>query len=113
MPSSWAVSIAKAFQQEPAEIDFSFGEVISKDPLVIKTKDALVKKNLYINPAYLVSDEAAIAEIFMAELRKPVHPAVFSFLMDFHCKYVLKPGDIVAVAQQGKNFYILEKVVRA
>lgn len=112
MAQRWAVDIAEAFKQQPADIELSFGEIISTKPLIVKTKDAEIKKNLFINPAYLVSDEATIAKIFDDELRIPVHVPVFSFLKEFHVEFVLKVGDIVSVAQAGKNFYILEKVVR-
>lgn len=112
MPSKWAIEIAESMQIPAAEITYSFGIVESVKPLVVRTRDISISQNLYINPAYLVSDRPTIIEIFDRELMIPVHVEVFSFLKEFHSQFVLVAGDLVSVAQMGKSFYILEKVVR-
>lgn len=107
----WAVDIAGAMEHPSPDVSIEFGVVLSVHPLAIKTKEIVIKKKIYINPAYVLEDEGYIAEIFDAELKIPVHVPVFTFLKQFHTLYVLKPGDIVTLIKQGVYFYVAEKVV--
>ena len=65
---------------------------------------------LYINPALLVWAEGGSSRIPPELAGLAPHP--YSFLSEFHTKYMLKAGDMVVVLQAGAGFYILEKVVK-
>ncbi|MEY8355264.1 hypothetical protein AALB39_18170 [Lachnospiraceae bacterium 54-53] len=80
--------------------------VVSPSPLTIKLYDQIAARNLYINPAYLLTD----AENRLADLPDG---SAGEFLRAFHKAFTLSAGDQLVVLVEGNSFYVLEKVVRA
>jgi len=78
--------------------------VASTSPLTIRIHGQVADRNLYINPAYLLTD----VESHLSDLP----PGSFGeFLKAFHEAFSLSVGDQLVVLFDGKSFYVLEKVV--
>lgn len=84
-------------------------DVLSVKPLTIKMHNTAITKNLYINPALLLS-ASDIQKPFMNSFEPR---ELYEFLKEFHQKYVLKEGDSVVVHMVGAGFYIAGKAVKA
>lgn len=110
MSERWAVEMAEALRSGDKGGGLMFAEVKSVAPLSILIHDQVIRKGLYINPALLVWAAGGGSAIPPELAGLAPHP--YSFLTEFHMKYVLKAGDTVAVMQVGAGFYILEKVVK-
>lgn len=109
MGERWAADMVEALRSvNKSGSGLMFAEIKSVAPLSILAHDQVISKGLYINPALLVWAEGGGIPTELAGLAP--HP--YSFLTEFHTKYVLKAGDMVVVLQVGAGFYILEKVVK-
>ena len=95
-------------KQEQQWADVCGGQI--RGPADYSAHDQVISKGLYINPALLVWAEAGASRIPPELAGLAPHP--YSFLTEFHMKYVLKAGDMVVVLQVGAGFYIMEKVVK-
>lgn len=111
MGERWAADMVDALRSVgKSNSGLMFAEVKSVAPLTILAHDQVISKGLYINPALLVWAEGEGSSIPPELAGLAPHP--YSFLTEFHMKYVLKVGDMVAAFQVGAGFYILEKVVK-
>ena len=110
MSERWAVEMVEALRSGGKDSGLMFAEVKSVAPLTILAHDQVISKGLYINPALLVWAEGGGSRIPLELAGLDPHP--YSFLTEFHTKYVLKEGDMVVVLQVGAGFYILGEVVK-
>lgn len=111
MGERWAADMVEALRSaSKSSSGLMFAEVKSVAPLTILAHDQVISKGLYINPALLVWAEGGGSRIPPELAGLAPHP--YSFLTEFHMKYVLKAGDMVVVLQVGAGFYIMEKVVK-
>lgn len=110
MGDRWAVEMVEALRSGSKDSGLMFAEIKSVAPLTILAHDQIISKGLYINPALLVWAEGGGGAIPTELAGLAPHP--YSFLTEFHLKYVLKEGDMVAALQVGAGFYILAKVVK-
>ena len=87
-------------------------DVQSVKPLMIKMHNKSITKNIYMNPALLLSASNSGEEI-QKPFQIPFEPQeTYQFLKEFHEKYVLKKGDTVVVCMTGSSFYIVGKAVK-
>lgn len=110
MSERWAADMVEALRSGGKGSGLMFAEIKSVAPLTILAHDQVISKELYINPALLVWAEDGGSRIAPELAGLAPHP--YQFLTEFHTKYVLKAGDVVAAVQVGTGFYILEKVVK-
>jgi len=107
------VELLKGGNKTPsADSGVMLAEIASVSPLVLKTSNSSISKNIYINPAYTLEASGGEAKIESLFADAPAPKMLFDFLKVFHKNYLLKKGDTVIVMQAGISFYVAEKVVK-
>ena len=110
MGDRWAAELAEEILKKAGQAGKGQGimlaEVVTVEPFSIKLHDRIVTKNLYVNPAYAITQvDQRLSDIPM--------PASWStFLKEFYNAFTLMPGDQLVVLLQGTSFYVIEKVVK-
>lgn len=107
---SWATALATVILNRSGNGNgtgaIMMATVVSPSPLTIQLHGQIASRNLYINPAYLLTD----ADSRLGDLPDG---SSSEFLRAFHEAFTLSAGDQLVVLMEGSSFYILEKVVRA
>ena len=99
-------------KKSSADSGMMLAEIENISPLVLKTGNSMISKNIYVNPAYMLEADGGEEKIEILFADAPLPKALFDFLKTFHKNYLLKKGDTVMVLQAGISFYIAEKVVK-
>lgn len=111
----WAAEIVEQMRRQGAAYNppqVVLADVASVSPLQIKINDQVISKNIYLpsEMLYQAYPDGAIAALFAGH-HEP--DALFDFLIAWHDKAKLKPGDQLAVIQVDVSFVVLSKVVKA
>ena len=110
MSDRWATDLAEEIMKKAGNAggsqEIMLAEVVTVSPFSIKLHDRVVTKNLYVNPAY------AITQVGQRLSDLPSPASWSNFLKEFHNAFTLMPGDQLIVLLRGTSFYVIEKVVK-